>query len=65
MIVPSPHAPPRKPLASHSVVGGPPRAEIRISLSSLANATHRPSGEKNGHDAPFVLGRGCASNWSS
>ena len=58
-IVPSgAHVAPRglPPTSATSSTGPPPTATL-ASLRSVKNATHRPSGEKNGCQAPSVPGR--------
>lgn len=60
-MVSSPPQVPPSPLfsqASHSVTGSPPSTAIFLSLPWAKNATHRPSGEKNGKDAPSVADSG-------
>src|SRR5262245_51695260 len=52
-----PHEPPSGEEVLHKVTGNPPPRETFLSLlSSVKKATHWPSGEKNGFDAPSVPG---------
>ena len=43
-----PQAPPFASGVSHSVTGAPPDNAIFFNFASAKNATHSPSGEKNG-----------------
>src|SRR5450759_2902253 len=46
--------PPLLPLASHKVIAEPPSTEIFCNFPTEKKATHCPSGEKKGADAPCV-----------
>jgi hypothetical protein len=46
---------------SHSVTGPPPLSDTFFSFPGTPNPTHRPSGEKNGLNAPSVPGIGVGS----
>ena len=59
-----PQAPPSGLGASATVMAGPPVSETFFSFPALKNATHCPSGEKNGWLAFSVPGIANASNWS-
>src|SRR5579863_6503879 len=48
MLSSSPQLPPSKSVASQRVIGEPPPTAIFLSLPPAQNATHWPSGEKNG-----------------
>ena len=61
MLSSSPQAPPRPVGASHTVRALPPSTETFFSLPSAKNATHWPSGLKNGANAPCDPGSSVAA----
>src|ERR1019366_7438325 len=54
MLPSSPQLPPLGWVALHKVIAEPPSTEIFFRLPSVKKATHCPSGEKKGADAPCV-----------
>ena len=50
----APTAAPAEALASHKAIASPPSTETFFSFACAKNATHCPSGEKKGLNAPCV-----------